>query len=241
MKRRATDEPAKTAKKAKPSLAKKKKKFQHPTIAIERKFYDTSLVSANIASPTDATGGEQDPSATSMITTPAQGDGEQNRDGKQIICDFVEITGNVIKGALETQPNPELGTRVYLACVLDTQSNGAQLNSEDVYKNTGASQNLATAVQRNLLFGKRFKILKKEVFDFNPFIGATGANDFASNAMSQSFNWFIPLNNLKINFNAGTTASIANVIDNSIHMIAFSNQTTPQQTLSYNARLRFYG
>jgi len=55
-------------------------------LGVERKFYDTALTATAIVSPTDCTGAELDPSATSMISTPAQGDSEQNRDGKQIAC-----------------------------------------------------------------------------------------------------------------------------------------------------------
>ena len=46
-------------------------------LGIEKKFYDTSVSAVALGAPTDATGGEFDPSTTSMITTPAQGDGEQ--------------------------------------------------------------------------------------------------------------------------------------------------------------------
>jgi len=55
------------------------------------------------------------------------------------------------------------------------------------------------------------------------------------------FDWFIRLKGLKVKFNAGTTASIANVIDNSLHIIAFASTTDPQAKISYNARLRFVG
>ena len=42
-------------------------------LGIEKKFYDTSLVDAALTAPTDCTGGEHDPSATSMISAPAGG------------------------------------------------------------------------------------------------------------------------------------------------------------------------
>jgi len=70
-------------------------------LGIEKKFYDTGLTSAALTAPTDATGGEHDPSSTSMISTPAQGDSEQNRDGKRIVIKSVQITG-VVRCASQT-------------------------------------------------------------------------------------------------------------------------------------------
>lgn len=211
-------------------------------LGIEKKFYDTMLIGGNIPAPNDATGGEFDPSATSMISTPTQGDGEQQRDGKQIACLFVEICGTIAHTGAEAAADVLNGVAVFVACVLDTQTNAAQMNSEDCFKNLGASAGTAPNCIRNLLFGKRFRILKQRRFDMNvPTLSQQAANDYSYHGQRRDFKWYIPLKGLKINFNAGTTASVANVIDNSIHMIAFANTTSPQCTISYNARLRFMG
>lgn len=211
-------------------------------LGIERKFYDTALVSQAITAPADATGGELDPSATSMISTPTQGDGEQQRDGRQISCLYVSIEGVVKLGAQEDIVDPPPSMHVFIACVLDTQSNGAQMNSEDCFKNTAANAALAPSCQRNLLFGARFRILKQKMFVLTPNTLATRAQNLhAANGTCRPFNWFIPLRGLKINFNGGTTASIANVIDNSIHIIGYADHVTGTPNISYNARLRFMG
>jgi len=211
-------------------------------LGVEKKFYDTSLTAGPILAPTACAGCEYDPSTTSMISTPVQGDGEQNRDGKRIACSTVHIEGVINWPGDATDTDVASGSTVYVALVLDTQSNGAQMNSEDCFKNTSASAALAATPQRNLLFGPRFTVLKKKVFSFiPPGTWKNGANDFITPGKNQTFSWHVPLNGLVINFNAGTTASIANVIDNSLHMIAFSNNIVQAPTLSYNARLRFVG
>jgi len=211
-------------------------------LGIERKFYDTTLVASAVTAPTDATGGEHDPSATSMITTPTQGDGEQQRDGKQIACLYVEIVGTVACPAFEASADLPNSTAVFVAIVLDTQTNAAQMNSEDCFKNLGANAGLAPNPLRNLLFGKRFRVLRQKVFEFNQqAITQQAANDYSWGGLRRNFRWYIPLKGLKINFNSGTTASVANVVDNSVHVIAFANSTTQVPTISYNARLRFLG
>jgi len=75
-------------------------------LSIERKFLDTSLAATAIPAPSDCTGGELDPSSTVMVSTPAVGDGEQNRDGKQIVCLYLEIKGTISQAALEASTGP---------------------------------------------------------------------------------------------------------------------------------------
>lgn len=209
-------------------------------LGIETKFYDTALSASAIANAAAMTGGEYDPSATSMITTPAQGDSEQNRDGKRICIKNVQIKGCINKAALEDAVNPPGGDKVFLALVLDTQSNGAQCNSEDIFKNLSATTLMCVEPLRNLLYATRFQVLKSEMFDLDSIASSAEADNLHSTAgMIKTFEWFLPLNNLVVNFNAGTTADIANVIDNSLHVIAFSVLGTA--TLSYNARIRFQG
>lgn len=212
-------------------------------LGIERKFYDTNLASTALVAPTDASGAEFDPSATSMISTPAVGDGEQNRDGKRINILSVEVTGSVAQNGLETQPSPPTGQKVYVALVLDTQSNAAQMNSEDCFKNTNAAAITAISPLRNLLFAQRFRVLKSQVLDLTPVtVSHFAVDSFSWGGTFKTFKWYLRFpKGLPVNFNAGTTASIANVIDNSLHIIAYTNTTTGAPTIAYNARIRFVG
>jgi len=161
-------------------------------LGIERKFYDTALTATALTAPTDASGGEVDPSATSMISTPAVGDGEQNRDGKRINILSVQVNGTVNLPAIANATTGFTPSRVFVALVLDTQSNAAQMNSEDCFKNTGATAALAANPMRNLLFGKRFRVLKEETFQFtDPNITYDGTN-IEQNGLVEEFKWFIP-------------------------------------------------
>jgi len=65
---------------------------------------------------------------------------------------------------------------------------------------------------------------------------------FHGQGKENTLSGLLPLNGMKVKFNAGTTASVANVIDNSIHVIAYaSNITGVAPTISYQSRLRFVG
>lgn len=215
-------------------------------LGIEHKYYDTTLVGSALANPTDCSGGELDPSATSMISTPAQGDTSTDRDGKKIIIDGVYIKFSCQRNGNEVFADMSIDNQFFIALVLDRQSNGAQLNSEDVFKNTGGSATTAVDLQRNLLFAKRFKVLRYIVVDMNwKTLCQVATNSFSATGLGYHFEWYVPFpKGLQVNFNSGTTASIVNVIDNSLHIVGFCNNATAGSnpgTLSYNARIRFRG
>lgn len=175
-----------------------------------------------------------------MISTPAVGDTAQDRDGKKIQLKNCYIKGTVQIAASELAVAPPSGTQIYIALVLDTQSNAAQMNSEDCFKNLAGNVATNSAPLRNLLQAKRFRILKDELIDMNiDTLSHFAADSFSIAGLLKQFEWFVPLKDMIVNFNGGTTASIANVVDNSLHVIAYA--TTASSTLSYNARIRFVG
>jgi len=212
-------------------------------LGIETKFYDTSLGATALTAPTDASGGEFDPSATSMISTPAQGDTEQNRDGKRIVIRNVHINGNIVvppgidKTAMPGQVD------VFVALVLDTQSNGAQMNSEDCFKNLSGAAAQAPNPIRNLLFGPRFRVLKSQNFLMPIPSASYDGTNIEIAGTRRDFDWFLNLKDLVVNFNATTptVTTIASVVDNSLHVIAYCNSTSLAPTIAYNARIRFVG
>ena len=112
-------------------------------LGLEKKFFDTAVAMVALTAPTDAAGGEIDPTAlpgaVACLNAMAQGDGEQNRDGKKVVLKSVQVKGFVQKLGGELAAGPDSGTKVFVALVLDTQTNGAQLNSEDVFKNLQVS------------------------------------------------------------------------------------------------------
>jgi len=207
---------------------------------VEKKFYDTGIAFTNLVANTDCTGAEFDPGTVNTVSAPAQGDGASNRDGKKIVCKSLELNGTVTFGSQTNQTVPDINPCVYVAVVLDTQSNGAQLNSEDVYTNPSTDASGLSGVLRNLSFGSRFRVLKSRVFDFPPSPLSWDGTNLEQQGSAKTFRWHIPLKDLVINFTSGSTAAgISAVQDNSIHVIAFSTIATSQ--LCYNSRLRFVG
>lgn len=215
-------------------------------LGIEKKFLDTAKADTAVASAAALTGGEYDPSSgcTGCLSCPSEGDNEQQRDGKKFVIDSLIIKGYV-RNEKTTGDGVEASTKVFLAIVLDTQTNGAQMNSEDCFKNLLGTAAGVVNPMKNLLSGNRFRILKSQVFDLTPHGAFAASATYGANEVRREFDWYIPFKGglpvrLKDgDLNSGKNADVANVVDNSLHVIAFSTLTGA--LIGYNARIRFQG
>lgn len=214
-------------------------------IGLEKKFFDSSA-SAAIVSTADASGGEIDPTTLLCLNCPAQGDGEQNRDGRQINMHSIYIKGVVSMAAQANQTSLDVIPEVMIALVLDKQTNGAQLNSEDVYDNPSGFSTLAAQPFRELEYSKRFQVLKTVNITAKDIAGTIQPVYDGTNIEQQGghvpFTIYKDLKGMKVNYISGQTTSVINAIaDNSLHIIAFCSNVGTVPTLLYQSRLRFTG
>ncbi len=205
---------------------------------IERKFADFNVPSKSI-SQTWA-GGEFDPATANSISAVAQGDGESQRDGRVYHIQSVHIKGFIKRAQAEATAAPFDDCYVRFVLVWDTQSNGAQLNAEDVMLAIASGEDVNS--WRNLQFSKRFIVLKDKIIKMsmaNAQMNEGAVNSFASGGLKQAF---------KINKSfktpikvrcTGTTAVVGAISDNSLHMIATATEASYVAT--YQSRIRFTG
>lgn len=191
-------------------------------LGMESKFLDLAY-SATVAAT--VSGAEADPTG-SCLNPVVQGDGESNRDGRKYV-----ITSVYVKGVLSVTGGTSLDDpTVMLTLVQDKQTNGAQLNSEDVLTSPG----IAINAMRNLQYIGRFNVLKSMRIDMKP---RSAWNGTAFSTSQTPFEMYVKC---KIPvFCNGTTGDVSTITDNSIHLIATSTSTAV--TLSYNSRIRFQG
>lgn len=209
-------------------------------LGIEVKFLDTSLANSSITNPSDASGGEHDPTTVACLNAVAQGDGESNRDGKDYLIRSLHVRGHIKQASQADQTAADTPQGVFVACVLDTQTNAAQLNSEDVFKNPSGSTNLADHPFRNLQYSRRFKILWSKHIVFQGHQMVYDGTNIEQAGIRRGFEFNLPNLNIKVQ-TKGTSANVTDIVDNSIHMIAYSTSIEPQSLIEYNARIRFVG
>lgn len=212
-------------------------------LGLELKFLDTAWDQVTMNQSSDGSAGELQPSTgcTNCISVPAQGDGESQRDGRKYTIKSVYFSGAIDVGALSDQADvAEIGG-YYFALVLDTQTNGAAINSEDVFINP-STQTVAMLPQplRNLQNSKRFRILdSKYVRAGGAYSGTDGINTLSLSPQIKPTVTLSWKGNLVCD-SIGTTANVSSASDNSLHIIAFKSDGNVT-SFSGKCRVRFMG
>jgi len=215
-------------------------------LGIESKFLDCAWNAVGISSSADGSGGEVQPSTgcTQCISCPAQGDGESQRDGRKFVLKSAFVSGIIQTAATGDLPDAFALDGYFIALVLDKQANGATITSEDVFINP-STQARAMMPQplRNLQHSKRFRILDSMYIRPG---GAYGVQDSLLAATASINHQTVPTfklswrGNITVN-TTGTTADVASVSDNALHVICYSGGATITPTLVAKSRVRFMG
>lgn len=210
-------------------------------LGIETKFYDTSLDQAALDTNVGGEDGEHDQSATIGPSTITQGDGESQRDGRRCAILSWNVTGMIAVAKQIDQTAPDTGNLIFIALVLDSQTNGALLNSEDVYLNPSGGVSSGCSLLRNLQFTKRFRVLGTRKFHMDTPNFAYDGTNLEQGGHHRAFNIFVRFKTPLICTYSGTTETIANSVDNSLHILAWTTGTGLSPSMSYNSRVRFRG
>lgn len=221
----------------------RRRRYNYPDLREETKFLDVGMSETALSSSTTAASLELMPTAgcTNCISVPATGDDASSRDGKKYIMKSIQVKGYIRLPRVD-DPSLAAPTAVtgWLAMVLDTQTNGLAVNSEDVFK-----QIVANAHQlpfRNLTFaGKRFRILR--FFKWNVQdrqFTMLGTHTYIQEEIVR-FKFYKKLNMIVNCYSNTSTADVASVTDNSISIIGATNLSAAGPLCAYSARLRFRG
>lgn len=202
---------------------------------IEKKFLDTA-VNASIGGT--ITGSESDPALLNCINGVAQGNGESEREGRLCKWYSLEIRGHITFDALSGSGTILTQGYARIVVLIDTQSNGAQFNAEDVLRNEGIAGALSINAPRNIEFEQRFKILKDFIVKQGPMDSISeSATQNRTGGQLKTFRCFHRLAGWK-STHTGTGGSISSVTDNSLHVMAFT--TGLGGNITYTARLRYF-
>lgn len=206
-------------------------------LGIENKFVDyeyDAAISQAVA------GGEADPAAVLSLSAMAQGDGESQRDGRKCVLTSVQLSGYCELTPIFSAVGSDVGlaATVRLVLVQDTQTNGAQLNAEDVIK-APTDTDLNPVGFRNLQFSKRFRVLADKTIHLEPQTMRTETAVIDQAGVRKGFKIYkklqVPVDH------SGTTAAVSTITDNSLHLIAFTGANDSPIRLRYQSRVRFQG
>ncbi len=168
----------------------------------------------------------------------AQGDGESQRDGRKYWIHSIHIRCTVEATAIEAQTAPLADLKGRICLVWDTQTNGAQLVATDVFDggltdDTLAFRNLQHVKRFRILWDKKFRLVRNNVAQGGIDLFATNRAVTSIMVYDKNFAKPIPV------ICQATTAVIAAISDNSLHIIGVANSTSA--LLNMQIRIRFTG
>jgi len=220
-------------------------------MGIENKYLDAFQNSSTVDATTAAEGGEHQPGGgvTGCLSAPAQGDGPQNRDGRKIMINAIFMTCAVKFSQPKDQADILDPPAIYMALVLDTQTNAATIVSENVFTNPSGVTHLNSKPLRNMENTTRYRILDQITLNASPVYAVndqsgdysgvvTSTSSQGTKIMPFTLSW---RGAIPVTFNSGTTADVANVVDNSIHLIGYATTSDFTPNVAYISRVRFRG
>lgn len=211
----------------------------------EYKFVDTYVLSEAISNQQTMTSGMVDPVIEGCISAAKGGSGPNDRNGRKYTLTSAFVTGSILEPG-RAGDGGIVSPICFVALVLDQMTNGAQCNSQDIYKNPAGDlvsedANILTGTPlRNLENTSRFRVLatKQIIFPAHTLVSTSSPGNVGGYRMPFTLQWKgqIPVH-MK-----DDESSVSSVVDNSLHLVAFTNdEAIDGPLISYAARVRFRG
>lgn len=207
----------------------------------ETKYFDTFLNASALPSATTWAGSMMDPATFLTLCCPVKGTGINNRIGREIEVKKIKIRGNFVVPAQANQTATDAATCMRLLLVQDMQTNAAQMAGETLMADPGAGDSrLTVSTFQNLDSLGRFRVLKDKNFTIqNPNMSFDGTN-MEQNGLIVNFKMTHTFKTpVKVRFNATDGGSVADIVDNSFHLVATSAQAGLAPNLSYQCRVSY--
>lgn len=205
----------------------------------EMKYFDQEVSATALVASADWTVTEFDPGATGTLFVPVVGAAVNQRIGKACKVFKIKINGNISVPPQTNQVATDASCQVRMILVQDLQTNSAQAQGEQVMTApTTATAALATTSFQNINNFGRFKVLKDKTFVLqNPSITFDGTNIEQSGLIKPfkiGASFKLPV---QVRFNATNGGTIADIVDNSWHLIINTTSINLAPVISYNCRV----
>lgn len=224
-------------------VVQRKKKQQIVKPRIERKYFDSVRTGLGfVASTTTWAGGELDPTTLNCLFAPIQGDDIFNRQGRKVQVLQIKIQGQIGVPPQIGVLTGDVAAIVRFHLVQDDQTNGAQLNAEDVFGTTSGTGEPTDMFQNPAFFG-RFKVLKSiKIVMQNP--NFTNVSSIATSVAQQGLAHVWKMNAkfkkpVIVHYNSTNAGTVADVINTSFHIIGINTDVDLNPLIAYRCRTTY--
>lgn len=177
-----------------------------------------------------------------VIAAPTRGTESFDREGRKIKLCSVRINGLINQVPQVSQTAGDNSTHFRLILVLDTQCNGTQALGADVIASSNASTNNTSQIYsfQNISTFGRFKILKDKRYSITSVpIAGIGTSLIQGGSLKQFKINHVFSKPLVINFNAGNTGGVGDVVDNNVFLMCGATNVEAAPSLQFRCRIMF--
>lgn len=173
------------------------------------------------------------------LCSPITGAALNNRIGRQIEVKKIKIHGHINVPPQTAQADADSGTKIRLILVQDMQTNGAAMQGEDLMGPSvpnGSTQ--VNCFQDPKNFG-RFRVLKDKMYQVSDLnIGVLAGPAVIQTGKVINFKMNVNFKQpVRVRFNATNGGTVADVVDNSFHLLAAQINSSYAATLAYYSRV----
>jgi len=207
----------------------------------EMKYFDTLLAGSAIVEDHTWAGTEQDPATFLTFFVPVVGAGINQRIGKAAKVLKWKVRGMITCGPQANQTGADPAATVRIIAYIDKQTNSAQAQGENVMTSGGAGgDSVGIHTFQNIDNFGRFQVLWDKTFTLqNPNMSYDGTN-IEQVGLEKTFKFTHKFRKpLQVRFNNTNGGTIADIVDNSLHMIALTDNDDLAPALSYYSRVNY--
>jgi len=211
-------------------------------ITAENHYFDTERsITSIFVIQTGWTGTEMDPNTTAMLTlfAPVVGNDIANREGRKVFVKKIRISGSIsiteVSG-VGTAQNP---SNIRIIVYQDKQTNASNTNVAQLLMLSGNATDAVHMFQNTATLG-RFKVLKDKhyILQNNAIANDTPGIALEIQGLKRNFKYNMKINQW-VNYNGTNGGTVADVVDNSWHLIALTDLGTQDPKITYKVRTVF--
>jgi len=173
------------------------------------------------------------------LCAPITGAALNNRVGRKISIHKIKVHGTLSVAPQAAQAVADATTKARIVLVIDQQTNAAQMTGAQLFQDASAAASTVNTFQNPNNFG-RFRVLKDKMFSLSNLnlAGSPTAADVIQAGIKVNFKFSVNFKKpLVVHFNATNGGTVADIVDNSIHIVAGADQITYAPALSYYTRV----
>lgn len=173
------------------------------------------------------------------LCSPTVGSALNQRVGREIKVMKIKVHGQINIPAQAAQGAGDVSAIVRLCLVQDTQTNSAQMTGAQLFNDATGALTTLQSFQNPNNFG-RFKVLRDKMMCFQNvnMAGSPSGTDLVQSGMNQKFKltYVFPAG-VSVRFNNTNGGTVADIIDNSFHIVCAVQNTTLSPQLYYYCRV----